>query len=237
MSEQYPNILTKGLSSALNSTPVKNDTIRVTTDTAEMYVDFNGKREKISDFISGMTESEIKNLLAPLNKFYFAKDTRKILYYDTEWRVINDNSSKSAEFATRALQDNNGNQIDTTYAPLNSPTLSGTPTAPTATKGDKSTSIANTTFVNDAITDAVGERTSEDFDKLFDTVLTGQLLAEGTSLVFSDPAIKDDTVLEVYASKFGVNITNIQVSAGKATITFDPQDEAVTVKAVIKYIS
>lgn len=38
-----------------------------------------------------------------------------------------------------------------TYAPLNSPALTGNPTAPTATYGDNDTSIANTAFVTAAI--------------------------------------------------------------------------------------
>lgn len=237
MSETYNNILTKGLSSALDSTPVKNDTIRITTDTGEMYVDFEGKREKISDIIRGMTESEIRNLLAPLPKFYYASDTRKILYYDTDWRVLNEGGGGDVEFATRALQDNNGNQIDTTYATLESPALTGAPTTPNVTKGDNSTNIANTAFVKTAITDAVGERTSEDFDKLFNTVLTGKLLSGATTLSISDPAIKDNTVLSVYASKFGVNITDITTENGSATITFDPVDEDIIIKAVIESIS
>ena len=39
------------------------------------------------------------------------------------------------------------------YAPLASPALTGTPTAPTATTGDSSTQIATTAFVSGAITD------------------------------------------------------------------------------------
>jgi len=41
------------------------------------------------------------------------------------------------------------------YAPLASPSFSGTPTAPTATKGDSSTSIATTAFVQGELADYV----------------------------------------------------------------------------------
>ena len=43
------------------------------------------------------------------------------------------------------------------YAPLNSPTFTGTPTAPTATAGTSSTQIATTAFVADAINTAITE--------------------------------------------------------------------------------
>jgi hypothetical protein len=46
-----------------------------------------------------------------------------------------------------------GNMING-LAPLNSPAFTGTPTAPTATVGDSSTDIANTQFVQTAITNA-----------------------------------------------------------------------------------
>ena len=42
-------------------------------------------------------------------------------------------------------------QINTKFAPLNSPELTGAPTAPTPTAGDDSTKIATTEFVQDAI--------------------------------------------------------------------------------------
>ena len=43
-----------------------------------------------------------------------------------------------------------------TYAPLNSPALTGTPTSPTAEQGDSSTTIATTAFVNAAILRLIG---------------------------------------------------------------------------------
>ena len=43
--------------------------------------------------------------------------------------------------------------INNTFAPLNSPALTGAPTAPTPTSGDDSTKIATTAFVQDALDD------------------------------------------------------------------------------------
>jgi hypothetical protein len=44
----------------------------------------------------------------------------------------------------------------TAFAPLNSPGLTGNPTAPTPPHGDSDTSIATTAFVQDAVTTSVG---------------------------------------------------------------------------------
>ncbi len=57
----------------------------------------------------------------------------------------------TAGYVLKANQDGEGNQIDTTYAPLASPALTGTPTAPKATAGDNSDQIATTSFVSEAL--------------------------------------------------------------------------------------
>lgn len=59
-------------------------------------------------------------------------------------------------YTLKAKQDSEGNQINTTYAPLASPALTGTPTAPTANAGDNSTQIATTSFVQTAISGITG---------------------------------------------------------------------------------
>ena len=62
----------------------------------------------------------------------------------------------TAGYVLKAKQDGEGNQIDTTYAPLNSPALTGTPTAPTASAGTNNTQIATTEFVATAISGITG---------------------------------------------------------------------------------
>ena len=62
----------------------------------------------------------------------------------------------TAGYTLKAKQDGSGNQIDTTYAPISSPALTGTPTAPTPTSGDNSTKIATTEFVTGAISGITG---------------------------------------------------------------------------------
>ena len=59
-------------------------------------------------------------------------------------------------YVKKAKEDANGNQIDTTYAPIASPALTGTPTAPTATTGTNTTQIATTEFVQNSISDLEG---------------------------------------------------------------------------------
>ena len=51
----------------------------------------------------------------------------------------------------KASMDSEGNVISTTYAPLESPVLTGTPTAPTPGAGDNSSKIATTAYVDSAI--------------------------------------------------------------------------------------
>ena len=62
----------------------------------------------------------------------------------------------TAGYTLKAKQDKDGNQIDTTYAKLASPALTGTPTAPTATAGTNTTQIATTAFVTSAISGISG---------------------------------------------------------------------------------
>ena len=50
----------------------------------------------------------------------------------------------------------NGTNINTIYAPLSSPTLTGTPLAPTASSGTNTTQIATTAFVTTAVDNLIG---------------------------------------------------------------------------------
>jgi len=62
----------------------------------------------------------------------------------------------TAGYTLKAKQDGSGNVITSTYAPLNSPSLSGTPTAPTANAGTNTTQIATTQFVQTALSGIAG---------------------------------------------------------------------------------
>lgn len=71
----------------------------------------------------------------------FAAGTAGTIYADTFWIL----SPGSYTINVTALPINQG--IDTRYAPINSPTFTGTPAAPTASSGTDTTQIATTAFV------------------------------------------------------------------------------------------
>lgn len=101
MSNNFLNILTKGLFSSLKTVPVEDGKVRFTTDTNQLFVDADGERHEVSDVIRGYTESEIKSLLAPLQKLYLSTDTHKFFVcISGEWIVVGKNEwiGKRAEF-------------------------------------------------------------------------------------------------------------------------------------------
>lgn len=63
---------------------------------------------------------------------------------------------------------------DTSRAPIASPDFTGTPTAPTASDGTNTTQIATTQFVNTAITNAVADITSFEFQVVATLPATGE---------------------------------------------------------------
>lgn len=69
------------------------------------------------------------------------------------------NGAAAPGTSTRLSKQDHVHPVDTSRAPLASPGLTGTPTAPTPTAGDNTTKIATTAFVNTAITNKV-DRTS-----------------------------------------------------------------------------
>lgn len=62
----------------------------------------------------------------------------------------------TAGYTLKARQDGSGKEISATYAPLSSPALTGTPTAPTAAEGTNTTQIATTAFVTAAVSTVAG---------------------------------------------------------------------------------
>jgi hypothetical protein len=71
--------------------------------------------------------------------------------YATTFTGDLEGNAKTATSANSAKSDAAGNEISTTYAPLASPTFTGTPSAPTAAAGTNTTQIATTAFVNNAV--------------------------------------------------------------------------------------
>lgn len=83
-------------------------------------------------------------------------------------------------FATASALSTLQDEVDaidlSIYAPLASPALTGTPTAPTATSGTSTTQIATTAFVQTAVTNAVSDKV----DVTGDT-MTGILTAQNNT--------------------------------------------------------
>ena len=96
---------------------------------------------------------------------------------------------------TKVWNTNSGMVDLTTYAPLASPALTGTPTAPTAAAGTNTTQIATTSFVNTAITNALGNFTGVSYEVVQTLPATG---AVGTIYLISNsgtnPNIYDEYI-------------------------------------------
>lgn len=89
MGKTYTNLHSRGLASALSSVNIEDGKIRLTTDTGQLFFDIGNERKEISDFVTDLTEAEILATLAPLPKFYWAKDTLNMFRYTAKgWENI-----------------------------------------------------------------------------------------------------------------------------------------------------
>ncbi len=74
---------------------------------------------------------------------------------------------------------------------------------------------------------------SQDITVTVGTVLTAALDTGKTTLTFTDSAITDDSMIEVYTNVFNINPTAISQSGNVLTLTFDAQTKTVNVKVRI----
>lgn len=77
----------------------KNDgQIVVARDSKSLYVDLEGERIEITDWVDIDTEESLLAILSPLiNKYYYTKDTNKIWrYIGGEWKCLNDSAGDLA---------------------------------------------------------------------------------------------------------------------------------------------
>lgn len=117
-----------------------------------------------------------------------------------------------------------GSAIDISdYAPLVNPALTGTPTAPTATKGTDTTQIATTAFVQDAISDLEGAMHYKG------TVTTSSGLPSTNVSNGDTYKVAEDGTYEGQAAKVG-DLFIAVVSGSTITWTYVPSadDTAVT---------
>ncbi len=62
------------------------------------------------------------------------------------------------------------------------------------------------------------------------TDVTGTLTAGNTSVTLSDASISSSSTIDIYTDVFGVNPTNVVVSAGSVVLTFEAQQSNIGVK-------
>jgi hypothetical protein len=102
-------------------------------------------------------------------------------------------------------------QIDT-KAPLASPALTGTPTAPTATAGTSTTQIATTAFVATAATSAITSHTGATSGV---HGATGSVVGTTDSQTLTNKTLSSPTVSGTIAGSFGVSGTVSASGSGK----------------------
>jgi hypothetical protein len=121
----------------------------------------------------------------------------------------------STEDFTTALKEKLDGIDISKYAKLDSPALTGTPTAPTATAGTNTTQLATTEFVGTAISNAVSEITGISFTKVtgFDVLpTTGKV-----GVIYLVPKTKTDTN-NIYTEYYWDANTNGYEKLGDTTI-------------------
>ena len=90
--------------SKLGSLTKNNGQIIVTRDSKSLYVDLEGERIEITDWIDIDTEENLLAILTPLtNKYYYTKDSNKIWrYIGGEWKCLNDSADDLAPTYTES---------------------------------------------------------------------------------------------------------------------------------------
>jgi len=97
--------------------PIKDGQFLMTSDTKCIFYDLGDKRIQLTDILEIDTEQERQGLLAPVNKFYFVKDTGSLWKYHNgvwrEWPSAGAGSvvSRAIDLTLTAAGWTNGNQI------------------------------------------------------------------------------------------------------------------------------
>lgn len=129
------------------------------------------------------------------------------------------NGSAATGTSTRYARADHVHPTDTSRAPLASPALTGTPTAPTATALDNSTKIATTAYSDAAVGVEVSARIAADAAKapLASPTLTGNPLAPTPSVDDNDTSIATTAYVIGQASASGDGNPAMNGSAARGT--------------------
>ena len=105
----------RGSHDGLMNTSIENGTFNVCKDTGELYIDIDGERVPTNDIIIYNSEAEIRALLTPAKKIYYARDTYNLLTFETsdlQWKIV---GGEDVKFSHSAEKDSLGNIISDHY--------------------------------------------------------------------------------------------------------------------------
>lgn len=83
--------------SKIHAYPIKFGQIFFSTDTHTIYLDVSNETRKAIRQVDVIMESERQGMLAPIIGFYYVLDKNALYYYDTDWKLINDNTPSLSE--------------------------------------------------------------------------------------------------------------------------------------------
>lgn len=145
----------------LRSSDEYKSVIEILLEIEGLKKDFVLKSEK--DKPNGIPSLD-ENAKIPRNELYDSDFNNKGVVKLVDSITSNSTVDAATPNSVKTLNDNIQTQLDT-KAPINSPSFTGTPTAPTADKFDNSTKLATTEFVRGSISDLVNAA-PEDLDTL-----------------------------------------------------------------------
>ena len=117
----------------------------------------------------------------------------------------------------KASMDADGNVITDTYAPLESPSLTGTPTAPTAVSGDNSNKIATTEYVDTAVSNLINSA-PEELNTLKELADALSDSSNAVTAINSTLSTKLDEDSPNYIKNINIDGTTVTVTSGNNTI-------------------
>lgn len=121
MATEFPNIdfkFRRGTKEGYSNTSYLEGSLNFVKDDEALYVHKDGMSFRISDVVlDAGTEAQIRAIVLPKSKIYYAEDTRRLLWYDRprlEWTYV---KAYNCDEADRAVKDQLGNEINEFYYP------------------------------------------------------------------------------------------------------------------------
>lgn len=134
--ETYKQMYSRGVESALPEV-VTDGTIKFAYDTERMFVDISTegltKRVEVTDFVRGLTSTEIQSQFAPLQKIYQASDNNHLYYFTNKWIDLSDVLVSRATYAGTATYAESANEAVSAQTAGSAQTAKSATNASTAT--------------------------------------------------------------------------------------------------------